>query len=76
MAALSLRVPEQFKTDIEELSAATGRSVSAILLEWCTKDLELERWQLDRVNEGIKAADDNLFIEDKQIKRALELCKS
>ena len=36
----------------------------------------IERWQLLRVDAGIKAADDNLFVEDAQIKQALKLCKN
>ncbi len=75
MAALSLRVPNEFKEDIEELSQATGRSVSAILLDWFRRDLDLERWQIKRIDAGIKAADDQLFVDDSQIKQALKICR-
>lgn len=76
MAALSLRVPDEFKLDIEELSKATGRSVSAILLDWFKRDLDLERWQIKRIDAGIKAADDQLFANDEQIEQALKICRS
>lgn len=76
MAALSLRVPNEFKVDMENLSKATGRSVSAILLDWFKRDLELERWQIERINAGIKAADDQLFADNEQIEQALKICRS
>lgn len=76
MASLSLRVPEKFKTDMEALSKATGRSVSSILLDWCTKDLELERWQIERINTGIRAAEDCFFADDTQIQKAFQICKN
>ncbi len=76
MASLSLRVPEKFKADMEALSKATGRSVSAILLEWCTRDLELEKWQIERIEAGIKAADYHQFADNEQINQALRKCKN
>ncbi|MCC2624160.1 MAG: hypothetical protein K0R14_33 [Burkholderiales bacterium] len=75
MAALSLRVSNEFKADIEELSQATGRSVSAIILDWLKRDLELERWQIKRIEAGIKAADDQLFVDDSKIEQALKICR-
>lgn len=76
MASLSLRVSEEFKDDIEALSKVTGRSVSTIIQEWCNRDLELEKWQIRRIEAGIKAADDQSFTDDEQIIQALNLCKN
>lgn len=76
MAALSLRVPDEFKAEIEELSEATGRSVSTILLNWFKRDLDLERWQIKRIDAGITAADDQSFASDEQIQQALKICRS
>jgi len=76
MASLSLRVSEGFKADMEALSKVTGRSVSTIIQEWCTRDLELEKWQIKRIEAGIKAADDQSFADDEQIRQALHTCRN
>lgn len=76
MAALSLRVSEEFKTDMESLSKATGRSISTIIQEWCTRELELEKWQIQRVETGIRAADDQSFVDNEQIRQALYICRN
>lgn len=76
MASLSLRVSEEFKADMEALSKVTDRSVSTIILEWCTRALELEKWQIKRIESGIQAADDQAFVDDEQVRQALHICRN
>ena len=76
MATLSLRVPDAFKHDLEELAKSTQRSKTDILLSWCSEHLELEKWQIRRVEDGITASEDELFATDAQVAKAFKTCKS
>lgn len=38
--------------------------------------MELEKWQIERVEAGIKAVDNNQFATEKQVEKAFEICRS
>ncbi len=68
---LSIRLPNEVKEQIDNLAKISHRRKSDMLLGWINEKLELERWQLEEINNGIKEADAGLFAseEDRQALR-------
>lgn len=68
---LSLRLPEEVKEQIDALAKISQRRKSDMLLGWINEKLELERWQIEEINQGIAEADAGLFAteEDRQALR-------
>lgn len=76
MSMLSINVSDDFKSKLKKLSKATSRKKTDLLLSWCENGLELEEWQIERVEAGIKAADNNAFVSNNEVTKALKLCRN
>ena len=76
MSRLSLAVSDDFANELEQLAKATRKKKSELLLAWVRDGLALEKWQLQRVEAGIKAADNNAFANDNEFVQALEICRT
>jgi len=63
---LSLRLPDETKTQIDNLAKTSHRRKSDMLLGWINERLELERWQLEEINNGIAEADAGLFASEEE----------
>ena len=64
---LSIRLPEETKKQIEELSAISHRKKSDILVGWINEKLELEKWQIEKTYKAIEEADKGNFANDGEI---------
>ncbi|MEN9446901.1 MAG: hypothetical protein RJA25_190 [Bacteroidota bacterium] len=65
---LSIRISEETKEQIEELSALTNRKKSDIVTSWINEKLELERWQIEKTYKAIEDADNGKFASDEEVK--------
>lgn len=65
---LSIRIPEETKEQIEELSTLTNRKKSDIVVSWINEKLELERWQIEKTYKAIEDADNGKFTSDEEVK--------
>lgn len=72
MSTLSITVPDNFKNELKKLSKITQRKKSELLLSWVKDGLALEKWQLKRVELGIKAANGKDFVSNKKVTNALK----
>ena len=54
----SLRLPKGMKDRLQELADATGRTKAFLAQDAIEKYLELESWQIQAIQEGIKAVDE------------------
>ena len=64
----SLRLPKGIKDRLQELADATGRTKSFLAQDAIEKYLELESWQIQAIQEGIKAVDEGNIISLENIK--------
>jgi len=64
----SLRLPKGMKDRLQELADATGRTKAFLAQDAIEKYLELESWQIQAIQEGIKAADEGNVVPLENIK--------
>lgn len=56
-AITSIRLPEELRGKIDRLARATGRSKSFLMQEAIERYVDEEAWQLEQVEEGLRADD-------------------
>jgi len=66
-ATLSIRISEDTKKQIEELSEISHRKKSDILVGWINEKLELEKWQIEKTYKAIEDADKGNFASDEEV---------
>jgi len=64
----SLRLPKGTKDRLQELADATGRTKAFLAQDAIERYLELESWQIQAIQEGVKAVDDGKIVSYKEIK--------
>ncbi len=64
----SLRLPKEMKDRLQELADATGRTKAYLAQDAIERYLELESWQIQAIQEGIKAIDVGNIIPLENIK--------
>jgi len=65
--SLGMRIPTDIKRRLGELAERTGRSMSFLAQAALEEYLERESWQLERIREGIAAADAGDFATDEEV---------
>ena len=65
----SLRLPKGTKDRLQELADATGRTKAFLAQDAIERYLELESWQIQAIQEGVKAVDDGKIVSYKEIKQ-------
>lgn len=65
---MSLRLPAELKNKLELLAEATGRNKSVLAIEALDKYLEAESWQIKEIQEGLKQANEGMFISHEDVK--------
>jgi RHH-type rel operon transcriptional repressor/antitoxin RelB len=68
---ISLRVPNDLYSKIEQLVQATKRSKADLLLYWVEQAVALEEWQIGEIEAGIKEADAGIFATAKEVDQVL-----
>ena len=64
----SLRLPKGTKDRLQELADATGRTKAFLAQDAIERYLELESWQIQAIQDGVKAVDDGKIVSYKEIK--------
>lgn len=65
----SLRLPKGTKDRLQELADATGRTKAFLAQDAIERYLELESWQIQSIQEGVKAVDDGKIVSYENIKQ-------
>ena len=65
----SLRLPKGTKDRLQELADATGRTKAFLAQDAIERYLELESWQIQAIQEGVKAVDDGNVVSYENIKQ-------
>ncbi len=66
---ISFRVPHVLRQDLDNLALAMDRRRSDLLISWITEKIELERWQLAQVDEGLAQLDKGELATQAQLKK-------
>ena len=69
---ISLRLPDEVKTKLENLSKATGRTRSFLAIEALEEYLKTQDWQIKAIQEGLKEAENGIFIDHESLKKKWE----
>jgi predicted transcriptional regulator len=64
----SLRLPKGTKDRLQELADATGRTKAFLAQDAIERYLEMEAWQINAIQEGIKAVDNGDVVQYNDIK--------
>lgn len=67
MANTSIRIPDALRAQYDELAIATGRTRNYLMTEALERYAAEERWQLARVEEGLRDADAENVIPHEQV---------
>jgi len=66
---ISVRVPHELRLSLDSLAQAMDRRRSDLLVRWITEKIELERWQLAQVDEGLAELDNGEFASKAELKK-------
>lgn len=66
--AMSLRLSQETKQQLELLAEATGRKKTALAAEALDKYVKTEAWQIEAIQKGLKQAEDNKFVSHEDVK--------
>ncbi len=69
--SMSVRIPAELAEDLTNLAAATGRSKSFLAIEALKSFVQTEKWQIEKIERGIRDADAGNFASDEEM-RALD----
>lgn len=65
--AMTIRVPDEVRDELEALAKVTGRTRSWLAAEAINEYLERERWQVAQIQEGLAAADAGDFADPEEV---------
>lgn len=54
---VTARIPQNVKGELDALVKATGRNRSLLVAEALRRFIDVQRWQISQIEEGIRAAD-------------------
>jgi len=75
MPNVTFRMPEEKKLLLDELAAAQDRDRSYIINQALDNYLEVMKWQLAHIEEGLKQAEAGEFASDDEVNAAFGLWK-
>ena len=70
--SVSFRLRKQIKNDLATLSETTGRSQTFIVEEALQEYIDLNMWQINAINEGIKSAEEGKLLSTEEVLERLE----
>ena len=68
---MTIRLESDLKGRLDQLAEVTHRSKSFLAAEAIRDFIELNEWQIQEIQDGIKEADNGEFASDKTVKKTL-----
>lgn len=68
----SMRLPEDLKNSLQEISKISHRSQSQIATKAIAEYVEKNKWKMEAINKAIKEADKGIFISHEKIDNWLD----
>jgi predicted transcriptional regulator len=66
-ATITIRIPSEMREELEALAKSTGRNRSSLVEEARRRFIDVQRWQIARIEEGVRAADAGDFVTDEEM---------
>ena len=66
---MTIRLDDELKEQLDRLAAATQRSKSFLASEAIREFIELNKWQVQEIQEALKEADAGEFASDGEVKQ-------
>jgi predicted transcriptional regulator len=66
-ASMSMRLPQELLTQLEELAEATGRSKSYIATQALREYVEVNAWQVGEIKKALEEAEAGDFASDEEM---------
>ncbi|WP_428354229.1 CopG family ribbon-helix-helix protein [Methyloprofundus sp.] len=67
MTQFSMRLPEELKNSLKEISSITHRSQSQIAAKAITEYVERNEWKIKAIADAVKEADKGVFISHESM---------
>ena len=64
---MTARIEQRVKADLDALAKSTGRNRNELVQEALRRFIDLQRWQIARIEDGLKAADADDFATDTEM---------
>lgn len=69
--ALTVRIDPDTKKALDALAVALDRGRSYVVNEALSAYLEMHRWQLEHIRQGVREADAGKFVSEPEIRKVL-----
>ncbi len=64
---LTVRLPVRMRRELEQLAKVTGRQRNTLALEAISRFIDQQRWQIARIEEGVRQARAGIFVPDEEM---------
>ena len=64
---MTVRLVPSMKDELDDLAKSTGRNRNALVQEALRRFIDVQRWQIARIEEGIRAANAGDFASDEEM---------
>ena len=68
---MTVRIPSATREALDALAAAIDRDRSYVVNEALSAYLELHRWHLEHIRQGLREAQEGRFVSDARVKQTL-----
>ncbi len=65
--SMSMRLPEELNNELNLLAKSTGRTKSFLAVEAVKEFIKREKWQLEKIQNGLNEAENNNFATNEDI---------
>lgn len=70
--SITVRVDDALRDSLDQIATNLDRDRSYIVNEALTAYVELHKWQIEHIQQGIREADAGKFVPDDEVKRTLK----
>jgi RHH-type transcriptional regulator, rel operon repressor / antitoxin RelB len=64
---MTAHLPRSLKAELEALARTTGRSRDELVQQALRTFIDLQRWQIEEIESGIREADAGIFVSDEEM---------
>ena len=77
MGFVSIRLPEEFISDVKEFALKDYRTLPQQIMYWAElgKQQELRNWQLEKMRIGLQQAQNGVVASENDVSRVFNKCK-
>lgn len=70
-ATLTVRIDPEMRAELDAIAAARDRDRSYLVKEALREYLEIQKWQIEHIRQGVREADAGNFVSEAKMKRTI-----